>query len=672
MALIWTNRIDGVDDVLADDVNQIAAAVIDIEGELEDCVTTEQLADELVNYDSSEDVNGKIRMHNLDSAAHPDIRDEVEFVATATDTIKDSLTYYGDVNIIPSGEEFFVFAQKGNYAEITGSNNAIGDVVIPHHCVIDGERWRIRSIGEGAFASNSDITSATLPNTIADIGEGAFALCDNLEKIIIQKGITSIADNTFLGCSKLASVIIPDGVTSIGHSVFQNCSLLKGVMIPDSVTYIGTSVFDGSGVTDIYYTGAKSDWQSITGSSGISSSITLHYNYTPSYGVDVELHNISDTSHPDIRALLDVALRNIKVESWDEVQRIVRQGLASQVFRIGDYFEVARGNKTLKFDIIGFDHDTPVNPLYTHSMTLQLHEAWETLLTADAPEAAFYINPDEYPAGLSGGTTYNFGWNYESGSLVSGTYQFTPQEDIPAGGQIVIGTNGTSVPIADCKITTYATAGATTPLESNIAITAGSGGTSLGTIDESTVNGYKNSARRILSGSNNWKTSGIRQWLNADGVANTWWEAKTDFDRPANADKDGFLRGMDSDFLSVLGEVTKTTQKSVSDGYGLETTSEKFFLLSRPEVYAGTERSTDGADGTVYAYYGAGRSALSKAGTSADTNRIKYKNGSAQHWLTRTPSADTANNFRRVTATGSINSVSAYDSNGIAPACVII
>lgn len=339
---------------------------------------------------------------------------------------------------------------------------------------------------------------------------------------------------------------------------------------------------------------------------------------------------------------------------------------------VGDNVTITETTSQLKFDIIGIDHDTPANSNYTHSMTLQLHDQWGTALVYDSPEAAFYIDEDAYPNGLVAGT-YNFTWNYATGSMVNGTYQFTLTEDVPVGGQIVIGTSSSSTALTSCKIRTYATSGSTTAIESNIVIASGSEGTSLGTINEHTItNGNVNCARRIMWGSNNWASSSIRQWLNTDSDANTWWEAKTIFDRPTNANQAGFLKNIDAAFLNVIGEVTKTTQKSITDGYGLETTTEKFFLLSRPEVYAGTERSQDGANGKVYAYYGAGRSDLTAPGTGADTNRIKYRGGSAQYWWLRTPISGVGGSVRVVVPAGGLGDIVASVSYGVAPACVIV
>ena len=93
------------------------------------------------------------------------------------------------------------------------------------------------------------------------------------------------------------------------------------------------------------------------------------------------------------------------------------------------------------------------------------------------------------------------------------------------------------------------------------------------TLSATAVTSNTNCVHRMRYGSNNWAESGLRQWLNTAGAANTWWEPKTVFDRPTNAGSVGFLKGFDPAFLNVIGDVTKTTQKSTSDGYGLETTT---------------------------------------------------------------------------------------------------
>ena len=172
---------------------------------------------------------------------------------------------------------------------IVGCNNTI----IPNS---------ITSIGDGAFAYCSGLTSVTIPNSVTSIGEFAFSHCSGLTSVAITNSVTSIGEYAFSGCSGLTSVTfnaekctymgsdsypvfndcinlttlnignkvttipnhafydctgltsvtIPNSVTSIGESAFSGCSGLTSVTIPNSVTFIGGYAFRGcSGLTSV-------------------------------------------------------------------------------------------------------------------------------------------------------------------------------------------------------------------------------------------------------------------------------------------------------------------------------------------------------------------------------------------------------------------------------------
>jgi hypothetical protein len=77
-------------------------------------------------------------------------------------------------------------------------------------------------------------------------------------------------------------------------------------------------------------------------------------------------------------------------DSWQDVQDIVRAGMAHKIFRVGDQFVATFNGQPVVWDVIGIDHDKPTDPRFTHSLTIQSHDI---LLTAqfDAPEPD---NPD--------------------------------------------------------------------------------------------------------------------------------------------------------------------------------------------------------------------------------------------------------------------------------------
>ena len=182
-----------------------------------------------------------------------------------------------------------------------------------------------------------------------------------------------------------------------------------------------------------------------------------------------------------------------------------------------------------------------------------------------------------------------------------------------------------------------------------------------------------NHSHRIRYGSNNWVESAMRQYLNSDKAAGSVWTPQTKFDRPPswNASTAGFMNGLDADFLAVIGKTTKVTcRNTVTDGGGSDTTKDKFFLLSRREVFAGNEVSNV-TEGEPYPFY-SDYSDYTSANAGADKNRIKYRGGSPQWWWLRTPNTGNGGNVRFVHAGGFLSGNNAYNSGGVAPACNVI
>ena len=358
-----------------------------------------------------------------------------------------------------------------------------------------------------------------------------------------------------------------------------------------------------------------------------------------------------------------------KITSWAQIQQIVRAGLAPKVFAIGDQLLVTKGDSTIAFDIIGFDVDTPANPDFTHSMTLQAHNTVENIMF-DQAELLHYVKDNVLPAG-----TYKFTLlhgQYGGGTANDGTYQFTTTKDIPVGGGFRINAWGyyeTSYNVLAKKIITYDANG--DALESDITITAYGGGaaTDLGTYSTRSADltaeelTYKNSIEKQGGGSNNYLNSGVRQWLNSDAAANAWWSKKTVFQRKnGSAGTAGFLNGLDPEFLAIVGLATKDVKEDeVWDKGGMKTFADKFFLLSNKEI-----RFTTYADeGVDYPYW---TRLIPVATNDANNNRIK----SNTYWWTR--SCHRSHGYFQYVAipTGAYSYNNAYNTYGVVPACVII
>ncbi len=166
-----------------------------------------------------------------------------------------------------------------------------------------------------------------------------------------------------------------------------------------------------------------------------------------------------------------------------------------------------------------------------------------------------------------------------------------------------------------------------------------------------------------------WGASDLRAWLNSAEAGNHWGSYGVNDTKPAYWAQDGFMRGFGESFLNAVGTV-KTTVSQDSSHSGLTTTYDKFFLPGRAEVYGGSFNNGT-AEGTAYEGYGAGHSALTAPGMTADANRVKKVNGSASVWWLRSVNPMTVAKTMQVKADGSLYNVAPNTACAVAPVCCI-
>lgn len=176
------------------------------------------------------------------------------------------------------------------------------------------------------------------------------------------------------------------------------------------------------------------------------------------------------------------------------------------------------------------------------------------------------------------------------------TYQFTLTKPVPAGG-LLAGFYGMpdQAPTA-WKVYSFAD-GNSAAIET-VSVTAGSGGTNLGTFLPA-GDGKVNSLHRLAYGYNRWSQSALRQWLNSDAAAGEWWASQNDYDRAPDqlSQKDGFLKGFEADFLECIQPVKVVTAlNTVTDKADGETevTYDMFFPLSLEEMYIEPQLAGEG------------------------------------------------------------------------------
>lgn len=135
--------------------------------------------------------------------------------------------YYNDGNEIET-------SRLGYLADISG------DLVFP----LDGSVTTI----PGPFLT-SRLTSVIIPGSIAYIGESAFASCENITSAYFGDGVTEIASSAFNGTG-LTTVSLPDSVTTLGEYAFSWVPL-ESVQLSKNLTSLSEGVFVGTNLTEI-------------------------------------------------------------------------------------------------------------------------------------------------------------------------------------------------------------------------------------------------------------------------------------------------------------------------------------------------------------------------------------------------------------------------------------
>ena len=132
-------------------------------------------------------------------------------------------------------EDGFLYtdAEKTNLVSYVGEET---NITIPNSVI---------TIGEGAFSSNTKLTSVIIPNSVTNIGDWAFYNCRNLTSMNIPNSVTSIGDYAFSHCGKMTLITLPNTLTRISDEMFHSCRDLTSITIPETVTSIGFDAFCG-------------------------------------------------------------------------------------------------------------------------------------------------------------------------------------------------------------------------------------------------------------------------------------------------------------------------------------------------------------------------------------------------------------------------------------------
>lgn len=307
------------------------------------------------------------------------------------------------------------------------------------------------------------------------------------------------------------------------------------------------------------------------------------------------------------------------IATLNEIAEIVRRGEASNVFNIGDQINVnwnnGQNDYVLPFDITHFGDVQLQDGETIPGMFIQSHYALDGV-QFDQNEA-FYV----VPAGGMAAGTYHFTMGNSWGThVVSGkSYEFTLAESYAEGDLLQLGTATSEVSglpdtaPANWRVRTYKASGSTPAgLAANateiVTLSEGTGGIDLGTLSSSTKYGTSglNNMQRAAYGYNRWSQSAIRQQMNSDAAAGSWFTPQNPYDRRPDqlASLRGMKAGFDEGFLNILKPVKVTTAlNTVTDDQigASEDTFDMFFLASLEQEYIQPQAS--GVEGQYWEYW---------------------------------------------------------------------
>ena len=217
---IWKDKVDGIDDVLAGDINSIAQEAIRLE------------------EDKVDKVDGKdLSSNDFTDAEKEKLKELSNYDDTELKLRDERLKYYGDPNTVPTNTSFFTFEtdDENMIATIISADEELTKAVIPYKYIQDGKEYLVTAIGGLAFYGYVNLTSIIIPNSITHIGNASLRDC-GCESITIPGSVKTIDEYALSKCRNLRNVVIENGVTKIGHGILLDCPKLETLSIASSVT----------------------------------------------------------------------------------------------------------------------------------------------------------------------------------------------------------------------------------------------------------------------------------------------------------------------------------------------------------------------------------------------------------------------------------------------------
>ena len=132
------------------------------------------------------------------------------------------------------------FIREDGTQDILRGASARADGQAELHAASEGScgsnlRWSLSDTGVLTISGTGDMTDFITSNAPWHYSK--------VLEVVIEKGVTSIGDYAFYNCTDMTAATIADTVKELGFCAFAQCSALTEVTLPDSVTVLGPYAF---------------------------------------------------------------------------------------------------------------------------------------------------------------------------------------------------------------------------------------------------------------------------------------------------------------------------------------------------------------------------------------------------------------------------------------------
>lgn len=135
------------------------------------------------------------------------------------------------------GVEFEIDSTIGvtSYKVSKGAQYSYEKITVPTEIIVETKSYKVKTVGNKAFASCKSLISIELSNGIETIDINAFNNCENLKHIIFPSTLKTINGGSFARLRNIPYIVLPEGLQEIGYVAFAS-TYPKVFFIPSSVT----------------------------------------------------------------------------------------------------------------------------------------------------------------------------------------------------------------------------------------------------------------------------------------------------------------------------------------------------------------------------------------------------------------------------------------------------